>query len=98
MSFPGNYSIKVEVEAIQERQRRGENVQLFPIVLSRFPGAAVPAFLSSLQFRPDPKTPLSGMSGHAREEAISQIVDEIIAWLHAHPIAAPEPTPTTQPA
>src|SRR4051795_1208114 len=97
-SLNSDFVIKVEVEAIQEWQRRGENVQLFPIVLSRFPGAAVPAFLSSLQFRPDPKTPLFGMSGHARGEAISQIVDEIVAWLHAHPVTAPEPTPTTQPS
>ena len=36
-SLNSDFVIKVEVETIQARQRRGENVQLFPIVLSHFP-------------------------------------------------------------
>src|ERR1044071_336706 len=35
-SLDSDFVIKVEVETIQERQRHGENVLLFPIVLSRF--------------------------------------------------------------
>jgi TIR domain len=95
-SLDSDFVLKVEVETIQERQRRGENVQLFPIVLSRFPEASVPAFLLSLQLRPGFTKPLSGMLGQAREEAISQIVDEIIKWLCANPVAPLEPILTQQ--
>jgi tetratricopeptide (TPR) repeat protein len=95
-SLDSDFVLKVEIETIQERQRRGENVQIFPIVLSRFPEAAVPPFLSSLQLRPGLKTPLSGMFGDAREDAISEIVDEIIARLRANPIATQEPKPMQQ--
>jgi hypothetical protein len=90
-SLDSDFVLKVEIETIRARQERGENVQLFPIVLSRFPDSGVPNFLSTLQFLPDPKKPLSGMSGHAREEAISKIIDEIITLLRANPVAAPEP-------
>ena len=44
-SLNSEFVLKVEVETIQERQRRGANVQLFPIVLSGFPNSGVPAFL-----------------------------------------------------
>jgi hypothetical protein len=97
-SLDSEFVLKVEVETIQERQRRGDNVQLFPIVLSRFPEASVPAFLSNLQLRPGLTKPLSGMSGHAREEAISKIVDEIITLLRARTVATPEPGTTAEPS
>jgi tetratricopeptide (TPR) repeat protein len=97
-SLYSDFVLKVEVETVRTRQRRGEDVQLFPIVLSGFPDSSIPAFLSSLQFRPDPRTPLSGMSGHAREKAISKIADEIVGLLRATPVATPEPTAANQPA
>jgi TIR domain/AAA ATPase domain len=97
-SLDSDFVLKIEVETLQERQRRGANVQIFPIVLSRFPTSSVPPYLSSLQLRPGLNSPLSGMSGHAREEAISTIVDEIIVLLRANPVATPEPRPTHQPA
>jgi hypothetical protein len=97
-SLHSDFVLKVEVETIQERQRRGENVQLFPIVVSRFADSSIPAFLSTVQFRPDLKTPLSGMSGYAREEAISKIADEIVGLLRANPVATPELRPTQHPA
>jgi hypothetical protein len=99
-SLDSEFVLKIEVETILSRQRRGENVQLFPIVLSRFPEAGVPAFLSPLQLRPGLTKPLSGMFGHAREEAISKIVDEIVMPLRANPVATlePEPTPQAHPA
>jgi hypothetical protein len=97
-SLDSAFVLKVEVDTIQERQRRGENVHLFPMVLSRFPEAGVPPFLRSLQLRPGLTTPLSGMFDDAREEAISKIVDEIVALLSANPVATPEPRPAHQPA
>jgi hypothetical protein len=66
-SLDSDFVLKVEVETIQERQRRGEKVRLFPIVLSRFPKSGVPQFLLDLQLRPGLTKPLSGMLGHARE-------------------------------
>jgi hypothetical protein len=90
-SLDSEFVLKVEVETIQERQRRGENVQLFPIVLSRFPETGVPAFLLDLQLRPGLRSPLSSMSGHVREKAISNIVDEIIKRLRGNPVMASEP-------
>jgi TIR domain/AAA ATPase domain len=95
-SLDSDFVLKVEVETIQERRRRGENVQLFPIVLSRFPESSVPTFLLRLQLRPGLTRPLSGMSGHTREEAISKIVDEIITLLRASPAAAPQRKPAHQ--
>jgi TIR domain len=95
-SLDSDFVLKVEVDTIQARQRRGENVKIFPIVLSRFPTSGVPPYLSSLQLRPGLTRPLSGMSGNGREEAISKIVDEIIARLRANPIATPEPKPMQQ--
>lgn len=97
-SLDSEFVLKVEVETIQERQRRGDNVHLFPIVLSRFPNSGLPPYLLSLQLRPGPTSPLSAMFGHAREEAISKIVEEIVALIQANPVVAPEPKMTEHPA
>jgi hypothetical protein len=94
-SLDSEFVLKVEVETVQERQRRGEKVRLFPIVLSRFPNTGVPQFLLDLQLRPGLTKPLSGMLGHARDEAISTIVDEIVAPFRAPAVALSKLAPVS---
>jgi tetratricopeptide (TPR) repeat protein len=80
-SLASKYVMEVEIEAIRERQRKGNDVPIYPIVLSPFPEAAAPASLLALDLRPRLDKPLSGFSRHERGLEISKIADEIVELL-----------------
>lgn len=92
-SLGSKYVIEVEIETIRERQRKGHNVQIYPIVLSPFPQSAAPASLLALNLRPRLDKPLSGFSRHERGVEISKIADEIVASLKKKTAASIAPTP-----
>jgi tetratricopeptide (TPR) repeat protein len=91
-SLASKYAIEVEIATILERQKNGHNVQIYPIVLSPFPEAAVPASLLALNWRPRLDKPLSGFSRHQRGVEISKIADEIVRLLGRKPTTAAPPT------
>jgi hypothetical protein len=51
-SLASSYIMEIEIEAILERQRAGDNVQIYPVILSPFPRAAAPASLLRRNLRP----------------------------------------------
>jgi hypothetical protein len=90
-SLASDYVIDIEVETIRRRRENGEQVQIYPIVLSPFPKSALPVSLEKLNLRPRVDKPLSGFSHHQRTDAISTMVDEIVGML------SKKPTPATPP-
>jgi hypothetical protein len=92
-SLGSKYVIEVEIETIRERQRRGHDVQIYPIVLSPFPESAAAASLLALNLRPRLDKPLSGFSRHERGVEISKIVEEIVALLKKKTAAIVAGTP-----
>ena len=98
-SLASKYVIEVEIEAIRQRQRLGQSVQIYPIVLSPFPRSAIPSSLLALNLRPRLDKPLSGLSRHERGVEISKIADEIVGILGATAtsIVPLKPGPLTQP-
>ncbi len=100
-SLASQYVIDVEIATILERQRSGDEVQIYPIALSSFPQTAVPASLSALNIRPRLDKPLSGFSRHERGVEISKIADEIVGLLGKKAAAGgtlTAPPPRPQPA
>lgn len=69
--------VDFEVQSIRRRQKRGDAVHLFPIVLSVFPAESVP-WLMELNLRPQGGHPLEQMSFARRKEAMAAISDEVI--------------------
>jgi len=91
-SLASKYVIDVEIETILERQRNGDDVQIYPIALSPIPQTALPASLAALNIRPGLDKPLSGFSRHERGVAISKIADEIVGLLGKRAAAVGTPT------
>jgi hypothetical protein len=79
-SLDSDYVIKIEIEAILQRQQ-GEDVQIYPIVLTPFPRAAAPASLLALNLRPPNGEPLSGLTQHQRDDAMAAVTDEIVTMV-----------------
>lgn len=100
-SLASKYVIDTEIATILERQRNGDDVQVYPIALSSIPQTALPASLAALNIRPRLDKPLSGFSRHERGVEISKIADEIVRLLGKRAAAGGTPTappPKPQPA
>ena len=92
-SLNSKYCIKIEVEAIRRRQEH-EDVQIYPILLTPVPEAALKP-ISHLNLRPKNKKALSGFPNYARDKAMSDIADEIVDLLGKK--STPQRRPPTQP-
>jgi hypothetical protein len=100
-SLASEYVIEIEIATILERQRNGDDVQIYPIALSPIPQTALPVSLAALNIRPRLDKPLSGFSRHERGVAISKIADEIVGLLGKKAAAGGTPSappPKPQPA
>ncbi len=75
-SLASAYVVDKEITTIKKRQEGGQDVRLFPIVLSPFPKAALGQVEGRL-LRPRDGDPLSLMSKDEREVAMAEIADEI---------------------
>jgi len=69
--------VNFEIKTIQERQARGENVHIFPIVLDPFSTKSVP-WLMELNLRPPSGKALSEFPLQARKKAMVAITDEMV--------------------
>jgi len=69
--------VNFEIKTIQERQARGENVHIFPIVLDPFSTKSVP-WLMKLNLRPPSGKALSEFPLQARKKAMVAITDEMV--------------------
>ena len=76
-SLASEVVVNFEIKTIQERQAKGENVHIFPIVLEPFPKKAVP-WLMELNLRPKVGKPLSEFSAKARKSEMAAIADEVV--------------------
>ena len=82
-SLNSPYCIDVEIDTIKQRQARGHDVKIYPIILRPIPKAAL-APVRHLNLRPKDGAPLSGFpTKHLRDEAMSGIADEIARMLGA---------------
>jgi len=75
-SLASSYVVETEIATIRQRQRAGEDVHMFPVLLSPVPNAALKQ-LKDLVLRPRDAKPLSTMGRGDRESAMSIIADEI---------------------
>jgi hypothetical protein len=75
-SLASTYVVETEIATIRRRQKEGEDVHIFPVLLSPVPNAALQQ-LKDLVLRPRDATPLSTMNRGDRESAMSVIADEI---------------------
>ena len=98
-SLNSQYCINIEVGAIERRQAAGENVHVYPVILSPAPRAALKR-IGHLNFRPKNGEPLSGFSKNERDAVMANIADEIVDMLgggDAGPIPLPTPKPSPSP-
>jgi len=77
-SLASTYVVETEIATMRKRKAEGENVHLFPIVLSPIPNAALKQ-LKDLVLKPKDGKPLSLMSKNDREVAMAGIADDIAA-------------------
>jgi hypothetical protein len=97
-SLASTYVVETEIATIRQRQKDGQDVHMFPVLLSPVPDAALKQ-LKDLLLRPKNGEPFSTMSRGDRESAMSAIADEIAALadeiakrkIAVHKTAAPEP-------
>jgi tetratricopeptide (TPR) repeat protein len=75
-SLASTYVVETEIATIRQRQKDGEDVHMFPVLLSPVPNAALKQ-LKDLVLRPRDAKPFSTMSRSDRESAMSAIADEI---------------------
>jgi hypothetical protein len=75
-SLASTYVVETEIATMRQRLARGEDVHIFPIVLSPVPNAALNQ-LKDLVLRPKDAKPLSLMSKNEREVAMAEIADDI---------------------
>jgi hypothetical protein len=102
-SLASDVVVNFEIKTIQERQAKGENVHIFPIILEPFPKKAVP-WLMELNLRPNTGKPLSAFSAKARKSEMATIADEVVEIITqvvaekelARPTAPVEEPKTTQ--
>lgn len=76
-SLASEVVVNFEIKTIQERQAKGENVHIFPIVLEPFPRKAVP-WLMELNLHPRAGKPLSEFRYAERKREMARIADEIV--------------------
>ncbi len=75
-SLASTYVVETEIAAIRKRQNDGEDVRIFPIVLSPIPNTALKQ-LKDLLLSPKDGKPLSLMSRNDREVAMAEVADDI---------------------
>lgn len=75
-SLASSYVVETEIAAIRKRQKNGDDVHIFPIVLSPTPETAL-KLLKDLLASPKDGKPLSLMSLNDREVAMAAIADDI---------------------
>lgn len=75
-SLASTYVVETEIKTIRQRQSDGDDVHVFPIVLSPIPNAALKP-LKDLLLSPKDGKPLSLMSKNDREVAMAGIADDI---------------------
>jgi hypothetical protein len=96
----GSTWINREVETIRRRQANGEGVQLYPLVLTPTPEAAL-ELVRDRNLVPRGGRPLSNYAGADRERIMSQTVDEIVSiavkTADQNKKAATNPPPTDPP-
>ncbi len=76
-SLASDVVVNFEIKTIQQRQAKGDNVHIFPIVLEPFPKKAVP-WLMELNLRPKAGKPLSEFSAKSRKNEMAAIADEVV--------------------
>jgi hypothetical protein len=77
-SLASTYVVETEIATMRQRQKDGDDVHIFPIVLSPVPNAALRQ-LKDLVLKPKDAQPLSLMSQNDREVAMAGIADDIAA-------------------
>jgi tetratricopeptide (TPR) repeat protein len=75
-SLASTYVVETEIATIRQRQKAGEDVHMFPVLLSPVPNVALKQ-LKDLVLRPRDAKPFSTMNRGDRESAMSAIADEI---------------------
>lgn len=96
-SLASDYVVDIEINAIRERQKKGEKVQFYPIILTPCPKAALEP-IKIFNIRPKGARPLSGYDQHERDTHMAKIADEIaklvatIAEIKAKRAAKPPPS------
>lgn len=75
-SLASTYVVETEIKTIRQRQKDGDDVHMFPIVLSPTPAVALKP-LKDLLLSPKDGQPLSLMSRNDREVAMAKIADDI---------------------
>ncbi|HYI94095.1 MAG TPA: TIR domain-containing protein, partial [Bryobacteraceae bacterium] len=95
-SLASNYVVETEIATIRQRQEKGDNLRIFPIVLSPIPERALKQF-KGLLLSPKDGTPLSLMSKNDREVAMAEIADdiaEVVEQISARKAAIKAESPT----
>ena len=75
-SMASHYIVDKEIAIIRERQRNGEDVHFYPLLLSHTPKAGL-AKVTDKNLRPRDAKPFHGYSPHDRERHMSEAADEI---------------------
>jgi hypothetical protein len=75
-SLASTYVVETEIATIRKRQKDGQDVRIFPVVLSPIPNVALKQ-LKDLILRPKDGKPFSTMTRGGRESAMAVIADEI---------------------
>jgi hypothetical protein len=75
-SLASTYVVETEIKTIRQRQNRGDDVHLFPIMLSPTPETALKP-LKDVLLSPKDGRPLSLMPKNGREVAMAKIADDI---------------------
>ena len=68
-SLNSDFVTKTEIPAIRKRQKKGEKVHFYPILLTPTPKAAL-RIVDDKNIRPRDKRPLSGFPAHERQQHI----------------------------
>lgn len=86
-SLTSKFILREEVKQLLQR-RREEGVRIFPVIIKSCAWQQV-EWLRRMQVRPREGKPLSSLTGNKRDQALTEIVQEIHRLLHA---ATPSPT------
>ncbi len=88
-SLASDFVIDIEVETIRQRQAKGDDIRIFPILLSPIDESLLPPSLQARQMRPGLEKALSGLSQHQRDVELTMIVRAISSALAARSAAMP---------